>query len=198
MLAVLPGLQSELPGLWPWLGLPTHREATQTSRCSLGSGHVTQHSAPRSPAQPCGILCTEPTISQPALLCFPSTACAGCSSPCSYRAPTAGLARPQPRAGRHSEPSAGAKGDNCPLRARARLSSQSHHRGPGSLYLFQRSSSSPPQPQKALGNPLIFWNCSTVRPLTPPKNSLYGSLGEREGSGQSPPALLPAMGKPKP
>lgn len=60
---MLPGLQSELPGLWPWLGLPTHREATQTSCCSLGSGHVTQHSAPRSPAQPCGILCTEPTIS---------------------------------------------------------------------------------------------------------------------------------------
>lgn len=41
-----------------------------------------------------------------------------------------------------------------------------------SPYLFQRSSSSPPQPQKALGKPLIFWNCSTVRPLTPPKNSL--------------------------
>lgn len=46
-----------------------------------------------------------------------------------------------------------------------------------SCHLFQRSSSSPPQPQNALGNPLIFLNCFTVRPLTPPKNSLYGSLG---------------------
>lgn len=44
-------------------------------------------------------------------------------------------------------------------------------------HLFQRSSSSPPQPQNALGNPLIFLNCLTIRPLTPPKNSLYGSLG---------------------
>lgn len=39
-------------------------------------------------------------------------------------------------------------------------------------YLFHKSSSSPPQPQKAFGKPLIFQNCSTVRPLTPPKNSL--------------------------
>lgn len=46
-----------------------------------------------------------------------------------------------------------------------------------SPHLFHRSSSSPPQPQNALGNPLIFLNCFTVRPLTPPKNSLYGSLG---------------------
>lgn len=46
-----------------------------------------------------------------------------------------------------------------------------------SSHLFQRSSSSPPHPQNALGNPLIFLNCLTVRPLTPPKNSLYGSLG---------------------
>ena len=45
-----------------------------------------------------------------------------------------------------------------------------------SSHLFQRSSSSPPQPQNALGNPLIFLNCFTVMPLTPPKNSLYGSL----------------------
>lgn len=43
-------------------------------------------------------------------------------------------------------------------------------------YLFQRSSSSPPQPQNPLGNPLILLNCPTLRPLTPPKNSLYGSL----------------------
>lgn len=41
---------------------------------------------------------------------------------------------------------------------------------------FHRSSSSPPQPQKALGKPLILRNCSTVSPLTPPKNSLYGRL----------------------
>lgn len=47
-----------------------------------------------------------------------------------------------------------------------------------SPHLFQRSSSSPPQPQNALGNPLTFLNCLTVRPLTPPKNSLYGSLWE--------------------
>lgn len=96
MLAVLPGLQSELPGLWPWLGLPTHREATQTSRCSLGSGHVTQHSAPRSPAQPCGILRTEPTISQPALLCFPSTACAGWMAPVPTEPPQPGWLVPSP------------------------------------------------------------------------------------------------------
>lgn len=47
-----------------------------------------------------------------------------------------------------------------------------------SPHLFQRSSSSPPQPQNALGKPLIILNCFTVRPLTPPKNSLYGSLVE--------------------
>lgn len=50
--------------------------------------------------------------------------------------------------------------------------------GVRSPHLFQRSSSSPPQPQNALGNPLTCLNCFTVRPLTPPKNSLYGSLGE--------------------
>lgn len=47
-------------------------------------------------------------------------------------------------------------------------------------HLFQRSSSSPPHPQKAFGNPLIFLNCSTVRPLTPPKNSLYGRLKTKD------------------
>lgn len=43
-LAVLPGLQSELPGLWPWLGLPTHREAKPPAAAwARGTSHSTQH-----------------------------------------------------------------------------------------------------------------------------------------------------------
>lgn len=48
--------------------------------------------------------------------------------------------------------------------------------------LFHKSSSSPPQPQNALGKPLILRNCSTVSPLTPPKNSVYGRLKKKENN----------------
>lgn len=51
---------------------------------------------------------------------------------------------------------------------------------PKQTNLFHKSSSSPPQPQNALGKPLILRNCSTVSPLTPPKNSLYGRLQQQQ------------------
>lgn len=52
--------------------------------------------------------------------------------------------------------------------------------------LFQRSSSSPPHPQNAFGKPLTLRNCSTVRPLTPPKNSRYGRLQESQKNNHKP------------
>lgn len=83
---------------------------------------------------------------------------------------------------------------SSPLEDRLR---QSHPTGPptrraidpfhlANTDLFQRSSSSPPQPQNALGKPLTLRNCSTVRPLTPPKNSRYGRLQESQKDNQKP------------
>ena len=45
-----------------------------------------------------------------------------------------------------------------------------------SHYLAYKSSSSPPHPQNKFENPFIFWKCSLVNELTPPKYESYGSL----------------------